>query len=384
MLRRMGITPAAARGSGFWGQAAPRPTLYLLRELCLTDGDLTNGQVRTCEPGPGTITIRDTAAKVSISGGKLFCNGGGAGWDTAGFWSTAQFARTAGRMFYHRYTHASGAGVTNGVMMGPTANANAGFAGFAALGVYVLSGHNLAARYGTDPVIATLTAATEYEFLHILAATGRFVLSRVAGSGAPWSLLWFDGTGKGGVSSAVYLGATTFNDVVSFDSLLVPDKLWTPPALVNATAVAGADHDAAADLVADLTITWGTGQTAGFSFRSVAGGGTGWHVYAHTDGKFKLDKVGGTGAGNKFAAASANFINGRTAVIRVVADATTIKLYLWDNTLATWVKQGSDIDTSASSTEYDARTVLNVDAGSTATLGNLTVYQRRPSPPVIW
>lgn len=336
---------------------------------------------RTCFPGPGTISLKDRNAgdsaegtNLSYSGGKLAFAGGVATWNRVGCHSIMSFARAVGKILALKYTHASVAGT----MLGVTSAADEDFSGYNSLGLNIGT-NTVYARFsagGNSPAIGTLTAATEYDFAFVLQSTGRFILCRV--SGAPWKLLWWDGTGKGGVTTTpVYLGASHYDSgAIKIDDLRVPVRTWTPTALVNVTAAAGSDYAGTADLVADLTVVWGTGQTGGVTVRATEAGATGWHVYAHTDGKLKVDKVGGASAGNKFASAGAVFVNGRTETIRIIAEGTEFRVYLYDASATNpWTLQ-TTINTASSSSDLDAQTLVNADAAATATFGNLTVYDR--------
>lgn len=68
---------------------------YLLLDRFTTDRAAPLPSPRSCEPGPGTLTISDPASVLSISGEKFYVNGTPA--QDSGFYSP-QFARQVGRL----------------------------------------------------------------------------------------------------------------------------------------------------------------------------------------------------------------------------------------------------------------------------------------------
>lgn len=142
---------------------------------------------RTCEPGPGTLTISDSGSKLSISGGALVSSGNTAAGNPL---VTAPFiTRAAGMGLWYRVKLLTG---TSGVVL---------FAGF-------LNGTGIPTTYAFVPPawtvydnlnlisnLETFSTGTVYDFVIILRATGAYYFIK-GGVYTSWTVFWVSGLGS--------------------------------------------------------------------------------------------------------------------------------------------------------------------------------------------
>jgi hypothetical protein len=93
--------PQINRGLGRLGVsgAVAAALVYLLRDEFTTDEAAPITTPRTCEPGPGTLTVVDTGGRLSISGGQLVNINAVSVWADPRIYSANSFTRAAGLAF---------------------------------------------------------------------------------------------------------------------------------------------------------------------------------------------------------------------------------------------------------------------------------------------
>ena len=211
-----------------------RGLVYLILDEFTTPDDNPVTSPRTCEPGPGTITVpRDAEGKLSISGGNLvFGDMTTAGWDRLGV-KTMAVTRAPGVALVVSFVPSVGALAVLGFHIG---NTTATYVGFDGLGLYP---HTSTVFYLQPSAGAgihsgqTWVAGTEYTVAIVLMATGRYIALRVAGQ---WLLLLHD---LGGAVTPLYGGVSVYDSVLTCPSMRVLDL--TDPANANTNGVDWSD-----------------------------------------------------------------------------------------------------------------------------------------------
>lgn len=166
--------------------------VYLLRDEFMTDAAAPLTSPRTCEPGPGTLTLTQTDGQLSISGGKLtYPSQATPVWGDQGFYAEKRgggsFARVAGRAFIFTLKQPTTA---NPLLLSWHTTTALGAAGdvnsvleilFEAGTFRVLDGSTLI----STPY--TWSASTDEIFALVLRGTGGLIFKKISGT---WTLLW--------------------------------------------------------------------------------------------------------------------------------------------------------------------------------------------------
>lgn len=153
-------------------------TSYVLRDEFTTTEAAPMASPRTCEPGPGTLTLVDTTNKLSVSGGKLVFAANATG--DPGAWG-ALTTRLTGRMLY-----AILSGNYSGVFAFGQDNNQAGGLG---LDQFRLNSTNLQVTSQSAASGVTLVASTVYELAIISRTAGAWYLIR-GGAFTDWTLIY--------------------------------------------------------------------------------------------------------------------------------------------------------------------------------------------------
>jgi lysophospholipase L1-like esterase len=172
--------PLLRAGSRFMG-GGQRVT-YLLRDLFTTDAAAPLATPRTCDPGPGTLTLVQNDGEFSTTGGKLalvaqatYTNG-----DQALFGSTT---RAAGRLFASRLNK-NALGGNAGFGFGSGA-AGAGYDGWSCVS-------NLWKGYPVDVTLFLALPLIDYDLGVLLMATGAYLVQRVGPGANDWVIHYIE------------------------------------------------------------------------------------------------------------------------------------------------------------------------------------------------
>lgn len=201
---------------------------YVLRDEFTTTEAAPMVSPRTCEPGPGTLTLVDTTNKLSIAGGKLVFAANATG--DPGVWG-ASVSRVTGRMVY-----AVLSGSYSGVFAMGQDNNQAGGLG---LDQFRLNSTNLQVTNQSAASGVTLSASTVYELAVVARGVGAWYLIR-GGSFTDWTLLYMTAESSAnfypalsGGTQAVEVDNFTVRDIGSpwnDDYGVVTDRVSSPVA----------------------------------------------------------------------------------------------------------------------------------------------------------
>jgi hypothetical protein len=166
------IRKIAADIWAMWGDIQQQ-AVYLLDKFTTPEAaPLTSP--RTCEPGPGTLTILDTGNKLSISGGELISSGFTTAFSEPRFLS-GDFERTPGLAYYARIDRKSSRLIHR---VRPSAGGNRYDVDFSSSGVIV---NDRGVNLSLEP------AATECQVIIALRNTGWICFLN---TGASWQTTW--------------------------------------------------------------------------------------------------------------------------------------------------------------------------------------------------
>lgn len=238
--------------------AAAGGIVYLLRDQFTTNATAPLTSPRTCEPGPGQLTIVDPANQLSISSSILQVAGGsGSAWDR-GFYSASGLARTAGRALLVAVTQTAGSAFGPAIwsrsagIVSPAAPGSADHGIRANIGAaywaYVNGVNVIQHTFGTD-------------FGIVLRAAGAFYLQKLSGT---WNLEWVDNAQN---TATLYPEFSNFNGVGTLDDFRVVDfgGEWATAYGIatsrTAITIAGSTGLMTADAIVEHTITAATGVT---------------------------------------------------------------------------------------------------------------------------
>lgn len=217
---------------------------------------------RTCEPGPGTLTITETDGSFAISAGKLqIGHQTTPGWNAHGF-AAGGVARAAGNILFGNWTLDD---LSNDALFAWSDAAALALANVTRDGLY-WSGVGIKA-YPTNSVIGIYAASTRYEVAIVQRATGSHLLIR-GGAFTHWTLLWICATGSAATLYPVFTAYTYDGDL---DDLRVPlERKWTPTPLASDSF--------------DRTNSTNIGSTDGAAVEEQGGSGLAWtEIYGDFD-----------------------------------------------------------------------------------------------------
>lgn len=174
-----------------WGFGVFSPKFYTLLDEFTTDQAAPLTSPRTCEPGPGTLTIVDTGNNLSISGGKAVSSARVSNSDPTV--KTEEFQTSPGRAVYFRFTPDSGES----------------FVGYRATNIaadIVQYGLQFSLSGGATSYLAyfykatgrstgdTYTYGQDYEILVVFRDIGFFIFIRGGSEFSTWTLFFVDGS----------------------------------------------------------------------------------------------------------------------------------------------------------------------------------------------
>jgi hypothetical protein len=241
------------------------PVTYLLRDEFTTDDATPLTSPRTCEPGPGTLTVVDTANRLSISNGQLVISP-----------STTAFTMVSGGI-----TRAAGLALSMVVQRPPSAGNSAPVR----FGFTDGSGDNRQGSFFIAPIAANdgiyaagglITSIVDYttieRYIVIERAAGAFFILSVGGHDY---LNWIDAQAAAASPQVAFVSANSFaaTGTHTADSMLAT-QLDAPFTTVlglalasNASPSTGASLTGAADGTVEITWTPAAAETAIFEFR---------------------------------------------------------------------------------------------------------------------
>lgn len=364
------MPPALGLGLGLSYRGSARsgfvPT-YLLRDVFTTNAAAPITSPRTCEPGPGTLTLAQAApGQWSIVSNKFTVASVGASEPRAV--SVTSFNRVAGRAFMGTVGLAVGVISRIGWDTGGALPETHAFS--------LSAGGDLAARISGSGLFLGITTPTgvDHDCALVLRSAGAFYLVKNGGTVPNWTLAWVDNVDVSATLPVKISAATGTALGGTFDDLQVFDfpAPWTSDFGIATSRTAGNvpsgtvfTHTANC-LIEYVQATLGAGESQVlFRRQDVANH---WFVSVNAAGDLILNERVGGGA-NVRATAAAVVAAGHRVV--VVADGTIIRGF--SNNVLRW--------TYSSATNFQTAT-----AGETAlfagTQSNLTAWPRTPNFPV--
>lgn len=263
---------------------------YLLRDEFTTDASAPLASPRTCEPGPGTLTILDTNNVMSIASGALTKTG-----SQFNAWTDplvkATITRVAGRAFLSAVNTAS-------QMMMALLLDSAGGNNKVEHGLYWSSATAINAyQNSAAAALPAVTSGTTYQLAFVLRSTGAYLFIKGGTQFTNWTLIWVF---VGGTSSPLY-GSPIYNGTgtVTHDYIRVTDL----PAPFSTDALAQINITSATQSLGSELLTNGN-----FSAWS-SGDPTGWTVTGQSGSDPDVSEVApngsaGTGAGRFYSSAT--------------------------------------------------------------------------------
>lgn len=343
---------------------------YWLRDEFTTDASAPLTSPRAAEPGGGTLTITDTANRLSIASTKLTRV---AGFAAAAVWENPRvvadaFSRVAGAALKIQIN--TGTDILAGWRSSTTGgSASVRYAAFWSNSV-TLNFWGTSAEFG---LINIVTASTDYSVVLVLRSTGCFLFVKGGTQFTAWSLIWIFGTGAEATlypSVQYQTAGLVTHDYVRGVTLGAPFDSDNGIATLNVASPAVQDYTATADLIAEITLTApGTITTeAGLIYRKQDASNY-WRAYFNTSGAFRVDSVTAGAATNRVNVAGV-ITTSATRTIRIVAGGNLHDYYTQSGT--TWTKRGTQVSNSSFATQ----TTIQPDIGSGWTAANQRSYPR--------
>lgn len=335
---------------------------YLIRDQFATDAAAPLTTPRTCEPGPGTLTLVQTDGQFSIVGGAFtFPAQGTPVWGNQGAYG-ASLARVAGRALL-------------GTLRFSALGANGGFIGFGgasavftdliSAGIFWYSGGVAAVLAdGSTPLSGALATATDYQCAVILRATGSFVLIK-GGAFTNWALLWVDAAGSGATGRPKFGNKDLAGTLDDFRVLDLP-AFATDPYTENhsGSQSAGQTFVHAADGQVEWIETTRPSAASTLIFFRYQDASNYWQAEVNSSGDFLLKEVV-AGVPTTRGTASAVVSSGHRCVVSF--NGTTIRGF--SNNAARW--------TYASAANFQSATAGQVNAlGTSGVVSNLISWPR--------
>lgn len=305
-------------GIGGIGVSGGGGLTFLLRDDFTTAASAPLTSPRTCDPGPGTLTITDTNNKLSTSSGNLAFATGGVGVGDPGAWG-AQRTRVMGLAVVAKVSTTA-----SGVEVGWD-NAQSGAI---QCGLRIANLSNMIRDGGNLIGAETPAHSTAYSLAAVLRPNGwmGFVKGGVL---SEWSTVWISLTDSGDFYPALVAhGATSIAVADTFRVLQLPAPYATDYGIatqrLSGSQSAGQTFTHEANCVLEFTdTTRPSASNLDFRFRRQDSTNY-WQVTINSSGDFTLNEVvAGTPTQRQTAAGVVT--SGHRIVI--VADSTTIKGY---------------------------------------------------------
>lgn len=312
-----------------WGKGAGGVTWLLLDEFT-TDDAAPITSPRTCEPGPGTLTLTDPANKFSITGGKLAIAAGASAEPNPSFVADT-FARAVGLAMLVTIDRTGGSGVMQ-----------TGWTTTSVSDRVLLFSDGSAVVWGSSAVAIASALTNVYKLAVVLDTVGGklFVNNK---------LIWVHAIlNTANVKPAMF--SFSNNSTKTLDDLRVrqlPAPFNTDYGLASqnvASPVSGTSYTATADAITDLTLVAPNplADQAGYRYRYTDDDNC-WHSYFNSAGAYRLDSVAASVATNRINVAAVIAAAG-TATMRTISNGSLHDAYTLAST--TWTKRGSQINVS--------------------------------------
>lgn len=364
-----------------WGQLGPLGVArkagltWLIRDDFTTDEAAPIVSPRTCEPGPGTLTMVQADGQFSISGGALnFPAQVSPQWLDQGFYSGAQ-ARVAGKALL----------VTLNIsipifIIGWNRSAQVSFNEASTLYIPSLTDVRYRELGIDNPIFGSLTlsANVDYKIASILRTTGTWLCIK-GGAFTNWTLMWVAIWDN---SVTVYPFFINYSAVglmrnIGVRQLPAPfDADYGLTTLHIASPIDATEYTGNADGITDMTITApgvldGLATTrCGFYYRADSDLTPAWHCYVDGAGAFRLDSIAADGTRTNRINVAGVIVGGATRTLRSIHSASLHDCYTLTST--TWTKRGSQVNVSLN----DAVTTIEPSIPAGWTAANLDDWPR--------
>ena len=302
--------------------------IYLLRDEFTTNASAPLTSPRTCEPGPGALTIVDANNKFSISGGRMVIATGTSASLTDYAYLTVM-NRIAGAAFLLEATFLSTANGTN-MTFGIDNNTTATILDRFLIGYSGANQAYLSANGSTPFLVATLAATTSYKLAFVTMTAG-FKLFIKGGTFTEWTRLYVSNLGSANFYPAVNprdpSGTASF-DFWRCEQLSAPFNTDYGDATARvASPAVGETITGEANAVIEMIWTAATGQVWEFSVR-------------HTDDNnrwiVRCDQAGSTikliernaGTETERSSAAQTWTNSTTYRLVVIQTGNTINVFI--------------------------------------------------------
>lgn len=356
------VVAGAALAADSLLQFGPKRWTYLLLDRFITADAAPIASPRTCEPGPGTLTVSDAGNHLSISGGALVADGGEGSWGEPAAYSGG-YARAAGRTAIMDLTID-----TAGLFSAGWASSPGGLADSVSF-YLTTSGMAIYTFPGGSADVGDWAEGADYTLAFPLRSTGGFHLLR-GGAFGVWTLMWVDNSDA---TATLYAGVGGRTSAATLDNPRVVDiPSWSSDAQVytsyKALPVATNTDSHMADCWLDWTqTTVPSGGTQQIDFRR-ASETERWYLTLDSAGAITLYED--TGGSDTSRGTWTGVVNGNR--IMVLADSTTIKVYVADTLRITY---------ASASTNATATTWYVTGLGTGGAIADLYAWPRYPAFP---
>lgn len=324
----MGIIGNGILGLGEQGIIAGRRARYLLLDRFLTDDPAPIASPRTCQPGPGTLTVVDTNSIIGISSGKVHVNGNPAVND--GIISQSTFARKAGRAFLWEISDRTR--ITSQHRFGLAQNPLAVSDLDIGLDYQDTDPNAIRIKTGVTVIDSNVPIGSDvHHFAAIMRGSGGFLLARNGGSG-PYTLHWVYNT----ISAALYTkfwsgpGSANFK-IDNFRVVDLGGRFATDYGLATSrltSPVVGQEANNEADALIDFTFTHSNVVSTNIYYRRVDANNYYEFQSRASDGLVFIRKWSGGVASTKWQSAVGFAVNGQTYRVVIKLDDSTHILYI--------------------------------------------------------
>lgn len=299
--------------------------IYILLDRFTTDAAAPLTTPRTCEPGPGQLTIVDTNSIVSVSSAQLVLNGTPAANDRI---TSASQARLCGRAFL--FSVPSRTTITNGqcnFSFGPTVTSTSIDAGFEYVSTTAIRW-----KSGVTVIEPTYTlGAGVHDFAIIMRGTGAWLYGRNGGTGV-YTLLWvYNAATAAEFARLILTGA--FATAITMDDFRITDiggQYATDYGIATdrvASPSSGATATMTSDAVVEFTWTVATNETLELDVRRTDASNR-WCIRCSQSGStIKVIEIN-AGSETERSSTAQTWTNTTAYRIVVTADGTTIKPYV--------------------------------------------------------
>ena len=317
------VTATNAAGSASATSASVSVLAYLLLDRFLTNAGAPLASPRTCEPGPGTLTITDTGNNISIASNQLTIAAGASNWTGTKAVGSA-LTRAAGLAIAATWKPSNNFHALIGGSSASDSNANGALSA-----MYFQSGQTINITdngNGTDAV-AAFVAGTTYEIALIYRSTGFFALIQ-GGAFAIWTLLWVAAAGSANPVPIISNFAAA--PVIDNFRALTLGALWGSDYGIATQRLAGARSQGdtftqTADAIIEWTLTTRpSASVAELRFRKQDASNY-WSVQVDSTGAITLYEVVATAPTSRGTAAAA--VGATNTRILIIADGSTIRVF---------------------------------------------------------